>query len=504
MPEVVREIERKYDVTGAGTVQLESVAGVASVSREAEEFLDAVYYDTEDLRLIRGGVTLRQRSGGSDAGWQLKLPAAADVREEIRLPLGKPDGQVPEELSALVRARTRGAALLPIVRIRTARVRRQLLDQAGQPLAEVAVDKVSAEPVGRSGSTSWEEMEVELVTGARQVLTEVEARLLAAGARPAATQSKLARALADRLPVTAAQRAPYRSVLTPASAAADVVLAYLDTQVHAVIHLDPLVRRNEPDALHQMRVATRRARSALQVFGAIIDRQSTRPLQDELRWLASVLGRARDAEVLLARLTDGLSAVPAELPSGPAGKRITRYFSRELARAHKTAVHELDGPRYLALLDSLDALIERPPLTPLAAQPAARALRRPVRKATRRLEAALARIREDGPGQDKNVVIHEARKAAKRARYAAEAAAPALGKRAASRAARAKALQALLGDHHDSVEARALLRRLAGQAHAVGEDTTVYGAMYEREARAARLIERSLTKRHATGGRGRP
>lgn len=504
MPEVVREIERKYDVTDVGTAQLDTLAGVALVSPRAEQFLDAVYYDTEDLRLIRGGVTLRRRSGGTDAGWQLKLPVAPDARDEIRLPAAKPDGQVPEELSALVRGRSRGAALVPVVRIRTARVRRQLLNQAGQPLADIAVDKVSAEPMDRSGATSWEEMEVELVTGGRQLLTEVEARLLAAGARPAATRSKLARALGDRLRGMPPRPAVYAGEPTPASAAADVVLAYLSMQVQALTHLDPQVRRGQPDSVHQMRVATRRARSALQIFGQVIDRKRTGPLRNELRWLATVLGRTRDAEVLLARLKEGLSAIPAELSPEPAGKRITQYLGSELARGHRAAIRELDGARYFALLDSLDALIEHPPLTALAAQPAAGTLDRPVQKATRRLEAALARVVGAEPGQDNDAAIHEARKTAKRARYAAEATTPALGKRAADRAGRAKALQTLLGDHHDSVETRALLRRLAGEAHAAGEDTAAYGAMYEREASVARVIERSLRKGHPRRGRRRP
>jgi hypothetical protein len=89
---VFREIERKYDAHGAAGAMdavhsMIGVAGVAAVSEPAEEILDAVYYDTADLRLIRAGVTLRRRTGGEDAGWHLKLPAGADTRDEIRLPL---------------------------------------------------------------------------------------------------------------------------------------------------------------------------------------------------------------------------------------------------------------------------------------------------------------------------------------------------------------------------------------------------------------------------------
>jgi len=119
MATVVREIERKYDAASGGTAVVGGVktmtgtAGVAAVSELPEQLLDAIYYDTADLRLIGAGITLRRRTGGEDAGWHLKLPAGADTRDEIRLPLTSTDGAVPEELAALVRAYTRGVALAP-------------------------------------------------------------------------------------------------------------------------------------------------------------------------------------------------------------------------------------------------------------------------------------------------------------------------------------------------------------------------------------------------------
>ena len=111
------------------------------------------------------------------------------------------------------------------------------------------------------------------------------------------------------------------------------MLAYLRDQVAAVSHYDPLVRRDEPDAVHQMRVATRRARSALEAFGGIIDREMTRPLRAELKWLAATLGQARDTEVLQARLTADLAAVAPALVVGPVQARITAHFTAQLAQA---------------------------------------------------------------------------------------------------------------------------------------------------------------------------
>ena len=184
MATVVREIERKYDPATAGTAALEAVrsmtgtAGVAAVSPQAEPLLDAVYYDTADLRLIGAGITLRRRTGGEDAGWHLKLPAGADTRDEIRLPpavpSGKPaggavsgtagkraatpharaDSAVPKELTALVRAYTPGAVLAPVARIQTSRNVLRLVDDANRTLAEIAADHVSAGPADGSATAS--------------------------------------------------------------------------------------------------------------------------------------------------------------------------------------------------------------------------------------------------------------------------------------------------------------------------------------------------------------
>ena len=532
MTNVFREIERKYDAAeAAGALDsvrgMVGVAGVAAVSESAEEILDAVYYDTADLRLIRAGLTLRRRTGGDDAGWHLKLPAGADTRDEIRLPLaaaesaggpgagpaagtaawpplqpaaglgGGAAGAVPGELAALARARARGAALVPVAAVRTSRGVLRLVDDAARTLAEIAADHVSAQLPGDPAEASWDELEVELVTGDRELLTEIDARLRAAGARPAATATKLERALGERLAAARQSAggvdggAAAGSPLTPQSPAGDVVLAYVRQQAAAITRLDPLVRRDEPDAVHQMRVATRRARSVLQAFGEIIEREATRPLRGELKWLAAVLGQARDAEVLLGRLAGELAAIPAELASGPAAARITGHFTAALEHDRQAAVRELDGQRYLRLLDDLDVLLADPPLTPLAARPASRALARPVRRTARGLRRALADV---PAAPDKDAAIHEARKAAKRARYAAEAAVPALGRPARRQAARAKKLQGLLGDHHDSVVARTVLRALAGQARAAGEDTFTYGVLHQRQACQASQIERKLPK----------
>jgi len=96
MAQNANETEAKYDapasVTPAGLDDLPQVAGTSGPD---EEQLEAEYYDTGDLRLIRAGITLRRRRGGHDAGWHLKLPVGPDTRREIRLPLGRAGRPVP-------------------------------------------------------------------------------------------------------------------------------------------------------------------------------------------------------------------------------------------------------------------------------------------------------------------------------------------------------------------------------------------------------------------------
>src|SRR5580700_7221231 len=251
----ILETERKYEAPpGARLPDLGDLPAVAAVAGPDEQQLQAKYFDTDDLRLIRRGITLRRRQGGSDPGWHLKLPEGGDSRREIQLPLARATRQVPKELGRLVRAFARGEALAPVAEIRTVRHRLVLLDDAGDSLAEVVDDDVSASTMGAQTELShWHEVEVELTGGGRGLLAAADKRLRRGGLRPAGRQAKLERALAGRLPSHNGSHGRPASLST----AADVVLAYVGTQVAAIMAFDPLVRRDTPDAVHQMRVATR-------------------------------------------------------------------------------------------------------------------------------------------------------------------------------------------------------------------------------------------------------
>jgi inorganic triphosphatase YgiF len=197
------EIERKFDVSTEFTIPgLAGVPGCAATGEPVTYHLSATYYDTPGNRLAASKITLRRRTGGPDEGWHLKLPAGLHARREIHAPLAAGDeGQVPVELAAQVTEVTGGLPLAPIAFLHTERTVVTLLHETGRVLAEVADDVVTAR---REGSTveplRWREVEVEVAedsAGTRLALEGTARLLMAAGAVPAAKESKLARVLAS-------------------------------------------------------------------------------------------------------------------------------------------------------------------------------------------------------------------------------------------------------------------------------------------------------------------
>jgi CHAD domain-containing protein len=493
------ETERKYEIRpGQPLPRLDDLPEVAG-STAQEYLLEAEYYDTADFRLLRHGVTLRRRRGGPDPGWRLKLPASGLTRREVRLPLGRGGRQVPARLSALARGYTRGGALRPVARIQTRRQVLTLVDGAGDSLAEVADDDVSAESLGAETALSqWHEVEVELTGGGRRLLKAADSRLRRRGLQPSARAAKLERALAGQLPPRAQPPVPGgpdgTGPLAPGSAGA-AVLGYLREQAARLLALDPLVRLEEPDAVHQMRVTARRLRSALQSFTEVIPAGHGEALIGELRWLGQVLGQARDAEVLAARLSRELHETPPEQVIGPVAARVRAHFAPVQAAAQRDITAALDSPRYAALLDALDRLLADPPRPSRAGRPAGDVLPAAARRAYRRTGRRLRRAERTVPGPARDTAYHQARKAAKRARYAGEAISPALGKPARRFARQMKRLQTVLGDRQDAVVARDLDRELGMSAHLTGENAFSYGLLHERETERATRLEREAQRR---------
>jgi CHAD domain-containing protein len=481
MPVRVSEIETKYEATSGTALPmlaelLEDLPEVTGTTSPEEQHLDAEYYDTADLRLLRAAVTLRRRTGGDDAGWHLKLPSGPQARDEIRLPAAGAD--VPAELAEMVQVHTRGEPLRPVARITTTRRRLILLGKNGRSLAELAADDVRSQTLGDTTTLSqWHEVEVELTGGDRHLLAAADEILRRDGLRPAVHAAKLERALGrDGAGQAAAPK------LAPTSPAIQVVLAYLREQDRKLQALDPLVRRDEPDSIHQMRVTTRRLRSTLQSFRRVLPRKGTGHLAAELKWLAGILGEARDREVLPEHLRAAARRIPVQNLVGPVQARIQAHFAPASAAARAEVQAALGSARYFALLDEIDQLLADPPQGPDAEQPANEVLPAAVRRSYRRTARRVRSAWRTPPGRHQDVALHEARKAVKRTRYAAEALIPVSGKPARQFARRMKRVQSVLGDHQDAVIAGEVARQLGMTAHLAGENAFSYGLIHELES----------------------
>lgn len=265
----------------------------------------------------------------------------------------------------------------------------------------------------------------------------------------------------------------------PEGPASAVLLSYLSQQVEALKKHDPGVRENTPDSVHQLRVAARRIRSVLATFRKLADPDVTRSLRSELQWLAGSVGEARDNEVMRARLLDLIGAEPPDLLLGPVARQIEGHFDAAAHGARAKGLAALKSARYFRLLDALDAFLAEPPLTEAAGKEALQTVGRLVSKQRKRLKKEVLALDADSDSPGSEAALHEVRKSAKRLRYAAEAAAPVLGKRATTVARAAEEIQESLGDHHDSVVTRELLRELA--ANHRGKSAFTYGRLHALE-----------------------
>ena len=490
------EVERKFVLDeGAEVTGFEALAPSLRVGSVETLDLDALYYDTTDLRLARSGATLRVRHGGHDAGWHLKLPGTyADSRIELQRPAPQREAvswfldppSVPDELVDLTLSRTGGLLLRPIVRLTTRRTRTVLVGPESQPLAEVDEDDVGAFfDGGGEAHDRWTELEVELLEGTQQELDTISRELERLGGRPAGYRSKFVRAIGP-----AACRPFMAEPVVGKKTTASLGWLFCRRWRELVLELvarDVGVRLGNEEAVHKMRVVIRRLRSALRTFAPVLDKASTRWLLDELGWLGGVLGPLRDADVLREHLESLVDSLPTGEVMGPVRDEISAHFAATRQRALAEALEVMRSDRYLSLLDVLRAVGQAPPTNLKAGRGIKKGgpwlLRRDLDRVARRVEAAKA-VEE---GAERAGALHEVRKAAKGARYAGETFAPVLGKPAARIARRFAAIHEMLGSGQDAVTARALLRDLGARAGGrPGHNGYTYGLLAGLEERRFR------------------
>jgi inorganic triphosphatase YgiF len=342
-----------------------------------EHRVDAVYYDTPDLRLLRRGVTVR-----ADAdGWSVRRVAppgeplvsltadsgdVAEAGEDGRDRLGGPGaGEVPAEIVAVTVAWALGAPLGPVARVATVRQAIALRD-GDREVALLADDEVLLLR-GERVAARFRELDLTLLDGAApRVLAALGRRLREAGAQPIDPVPKLVRGLA---PAALEPPAPAVPAAGPGASAADAIRTRLGGSFERWIGQHaPLLLEGTPASVRGLRSAARALRRDLRLFTPLVDARAG------LGWLVDALTPVRRLDQLL-ELVDEQPALRERLES-------------ERADALATSRRDLRQPRYAALLEHVASLVERPPLPSRAGRPASDVLPRLVREPLQRVRRA--------------------------------------------------------------------------------------------------------------------
>lgn len=462
-----------------------------TVTPGATKQLHDTYCDTADWRLHRAGFTCRVRQKPTGAELTLKsMASAVDAvrsRREINdpLPAGETSPSAATGPSATIVAQIAGRVpLSAIFELRTERQLFYLADDAGE-LAEIALD-ITTIPVGEDTPVRLSRVEVEVdATAVGRARPFVDLMTAAMGLAPAIT-SKFESAL-----VATGHRIPAfppdlgASAVTAEMTAAEAAYAILRRQFAVLLSNEAGTRLGEdPESLHDMRVATRRMRAAMSAFRDYVPRAE--PYRRELGWLAAALGTVRDLDVQLENLANWRatsSAIHRDALSSIQGILDAR---RVRARARMLAT--LDSRRFAHLVEHLTAWLRRGPARSFAPG------HEPVLSVGPGIiEKRYRRLRREGDvitTASAPAAYHALRIDGKKLRYALEFLAPVYGQRAAAFAKEVTALQDVLGLHQDAEVAVEMLEGLARQPRPrLAPDTLLaIGALCERYRQQAESL----------------
>ncbi|GIW13903.1 MAG: hypothetical protein KatS3mg062_1342 [Tepidiforma sp.] len=460
-----------------------------SVQPDGTRSLDDSYLDTPDWRIHRAGYACRVRRTPEGAELTLKSMAEpADgirTRREVTAALPSPEvdpREAPGEAGEALRALCGRQPLAPLFRLLTSRQRFQLADNEGR-LGEVALDDTSI-PVAGGEPVRLARVEVEVDAAAvERARPFVEALVAACSLSPAAT-SKFEAAL-----VATGQRPPPPpsfgpEAVEPSMSVGQVAYAVLRRQFRVFLLNEPGTRLGEDiEALHDMRVATRRLRAAMAAFRPYLTPRML-AFRDQFGQVARALGEVRDLDVQLERMAEWRAEFPPERAHLLDGIEVLLQKRRLAAR--KRMLQVLDSRRYERLCARFaTALRSGPPRSFAPARvPVLSVAPDLVERRYRKVRKLGDRIRKSSPPEE----YHLLRIEAKKLRYALEFVGNGVyGKPALEFSARVTALQDLLGLHQDACVAIDLLEELAATAGRRLEPPTLMamGMLAERYRRHA-------------------
>lgn len=481
------EVEWQFDAPDLGAVErwLRSQplhAALKFVPQDERVQVDE-YLDSEDWRVHRAGYTLRVRRSAGKAEATLKSFSVADEGPRRRLevnqsladgaddPAGAP-GPVGDRLALLLGSRP----LRPLFTIET---RRQpfLIQQDGRTLAVLTLDEAAVHGAPEQEPIRRVEVE-EAYPGAMTRIGQFIDALRASTGLQLATQSKFESGLrvAGLMPSLAFDLGPV--VAGGHATAGEFGFVALRRYMADMLAHEPGTRLGEdPEELHQMRVATRRLRAAMSTFRPVLPAELL-ALSEELRWVAGALGEVRDLDVHIESLEAAQRV--AEWDEGTALGPLIEIVRESHAGARGRLLAALDSPRYDALVRQMTVLLLAGPSEQQAeAMQPVRLFAGPV------LLRRYKRLRREADAltpQSEPAAYHAVRIRAKRLRYSVEFFSSLYGRPAARVTAATRGVQDLLGEHQDSDVATAWLRDLVhGRGRSLPPDTLfVMGQLVER------------------------
>ncbi|HBR48777.1 MAG TPA: hypothetical protein DEA71_01720 [Nitrospira sp.] len=457
--------EREIKLTIGADFRLPQLPGTPLPRR----LLTSTYYDTVAHDLARAGITLRYRVERGKQSWQLKIPLGED-RQEVEVVGAQNDP--PATLRDLLVIHLTHRKLVPVVTLRV--WRSGVLVRRGRvPVAEIAIDHVTAVQHGTIIG-HFRELEIEQRQGDEASLRSLERQMCDTGASDHDGRPKFYRALSLAPPSLPAQPEPEAPVIEHLKHA-------LAEHVWWLMAHDPGTRLGtQIESLHQMRVATRRLRAVLRTARPILLPAWVMLLQQELTWLSKLLGPARDLDVQIAYFTDESGRLSQR--DRPLLAQFLAHLRTQRVAVQQVVLSELTSARYLELIRRLQQAAQAPSVveSPIDIRRLAEGEFRKLRKAVRRLRPSPS-----------DVALHKIRIKTKRARYAAELARSSVGKPAIRFMKAARAVQDLLGQHQDAIQAERYLRQFVKYSTSVRAGFLA-GGMAERQRYRRDMVRREI------------
>jgi CHAD domain-containing protein len=451
------------DLEAAARIARSLGGGIRAVPGDVRDILDR-YYDTPDWRLFGANYALRIRQSGGTYESTLKQRAAAGRGPVTRREISESCDDIDRLVSSAgpIGVRLRDALgtsgrLRELVRVQTRRERFLLVSgtNPGAHLAELAIDDTQI--LDTTGQVIRRLQRVEIETDDPRAVSDYVRRLRERAHLRPVHGSKFETALEAAGLYPWSRFRVEHTELTADLSSAEFVQRTIRAQTERLQRHESMARiADDPEGVHQVRLAARTMRAILRLFKGALPRDAGR-LRRDLGALGRALGPAREIDVELMMLADFVAEAGTDAAERLAPLR--RQLHRERAAAQATLVEYLDGDAYQSTMRDLERLVSTQLLGAgtRGAIPIQELAPAVMRRAYRRITRERPPVREDDVTSD---ALHRLRIRTKEARYVLRAIAPMYGQPVTEAVDSLRELQRLLGTRHDMDIAADRLQRL--------------------------------------------